>query len=182
MRRLFGMLTVAMCLSMGCAGEFTEDEAEEEAEEEVELDQASAALTNPAFVLISATSGKAITGGTLSTGTLVTQTTFKGVAFDNQRWTFDGQTAHLSPATKPNLCMQPESGAVGARIRLQQCNSQALQGWKLRIKVLNGVKFARYENLSTHQLLDNGGSFSEGAATTQFTENGTSNQLFERRF
>lgn len=187
MRKLFGVLTVALCLATGCADELAYDDevqddeaAAEEGDEE--LGEARAALSLPAFVLVSATSGKAITGGTLSRGTLVTQTTLKSVAFDNQRWVFDGQTARLTPATKPNLCMEPESAALAARIRLQTCNGSPRQAWKLRLKVFNGATRARYENLATHQLLDNGGSASEGAPTVQFTENGTTNQLFERRF
>jgi hypothetical protein len=167
------------CLAAGCAPEADEDDAAEEGE--LEVVQVRAALSTPAFSLVSATSGKALTGGTLSKDTLVTQTSLKSVVFDNQRWVFDGQTARLTPATKPNLCMEPETTAP-FQIRLRTCNGSALQAWKLRLSVLNGRKFARYENFSTHQLLDNGGSNSEGAAAVTFAENGTNNQLFERRF
>lgn len=184
MRSMFGILAAVACLSTACVGELEGDESEQAAAEEeldVEVDGVSSALSSPSFALISLRSGQAITGGSLSNGTLVTQTPLNNAS--NQRWVFDGQSARLTPASKPNLCMEPESFDVSAKIRLKDCNGTNLQAWKLRLKVLaGGAKAARFENLATHQLLDNGGSTFTNAATTQFPENGTNNQLFERRF
>jgi hypothetical protein len=184
MRRMFGMLAVVVCLSAACAAEVADEESGEAAFEEdgeVELEGLASALASPSFALISRTSGQAITGGSLTDGTQVSQTPFANTS--NQRWVFDGQTARLTPASKLGLCMEPESSDVSARIRLRACNGAARQAWKLRIKVLsNGARAARFENLSTHQLLDNGGTLFTNAVTTQFPENGTNNQLFERRF
>jgi hypothetical protein len=189
MRSLFKTLTIMMFLSTGCAAELGEDPSleDEELEQEGvadELEGTSAALTSlPSVVLVSARSGKAVTGGTLSTGSLVTQQSLiAGVVFDNQRWVFDGQTARLSPVTRRDLCMAPENTLDGARIFLVKCDGSIGQAWKLRLKAFNGKTLARYENLLTHKLLDNGGTNAEGGAITAFTENGTTNQLFERRF
>jgi len=198
-RAMTGALMV-LGLVVGCAdegddtqGEPTELAAGSDADEvgnadhgagdegEVEVGERRDALTAPSFALISQQSSKAMTATTLSAGTLVVQQNLLGSkGSPNQRWVSVNQS--ITPESKPNLCLQPESTASSARVRLQTCNGSALQGWRLELKLQNGVKLTRWANLATGFYLDNGGTNSLGAAMVARPFSGLASQLFSRLF
>jgi len=161
-----------------------ESEAEGDADHGVEhgaLGESQGALTVPGFALLSEQSGKALTSTTISAGTLVTQTRLVGTkGTPNQRWV--SSNLNFSPESNQGLCLQPESTAASARLRLQKCNGSALQGWKLQLVPQNGVNLTRWTNLATGFLLDNGGTNSEGAAVTVRPFSSAASQKWRRVF
>jgi hypothetical protein len=190
-RRTIGMTLMALALLVGCAddgepqGDADESSEQEDVgaaeEEQTEIGESQGALTAPSFALLSQQSGLAMTGGTLSTNTLVTQTRLLGAkGAPNQRWVSVNQ--NITPESKPNLCLQADSSASGAKLHLQPCNGGPLQGWRLEIRLQNGVKLTRWQNLPSGLYLDNSGGNSEGSAMRVRPFNGGASQLFSRLF
>jgi hypothetical protein len=192
-RRVTCGIALALALLGGCAAadgengaidEESGDAGEEESAAETEgsdLAESQQALTVPSFALISQQSGKALTGGSLSNGSLVTQTRLlqpKGAP--NQRWVSINQ--NITPESQPNLCLEAGSSNSGAQIRLRPCTGGPLQGWRLELKLQNGIKLTRWKNLPSGLYLDTAGSTSEGSAMVVRPFNGTTTQLFSRLF
>lgn len=191
-RAMVGM-ALALALLGGCApieGDASEsyeqtDSADAvdhtQAADELEIGESEQALTAPSFALISQHSGKAMTGGALLAGSLVTQSTlFDAKGAPNQRWVSINQ--NITPASKPNLCVEASSGSSGALLRLQPCNGGPLQGWRLELKLQNGIKLTRWQNLPSGLYLDTGGSTSQGSGMVVRPFNGLTTQLFSRLF
>jgi hypothetical protein len=191
-RHTMGATMMTMALLAGCAdaGDAPQSGAEEgfEADDVERADAHSdetavshAALSAPSFALVSQQSGKAMTGGSLSAGTLVTQTNLLGSkGGPNQRWVSINQS--ITPESKPSLCLEANSDSSGAQLRLQPCNGGPRQGWRLELKLQNGVKLTRWKNLPSGLYLDNSGGNSEGAPMLVRPFNGLASQLFSRLF